>query len=124
MPKGITDHMNDSLQDSLIERSEKLTGELRRGILVLSALLALREERYAYHLRKELLQCGLNIEEGTLYPLLRRIEEQGLLDSEWRDTDGRRRRYYRISRDGLKVLDGLMAEWTELDNAVNKLMGV
>jgi PadR family transcriptional regulator, regulatory protein PadR len=78
----------------------------------------------AYHLRKELLLCGLSVEEGTLYPLLRRIEEQGLLDSEWRDFDGRRRRYYRISEEGTKVLEALMAEWAQLDHAVNKLMGV
>ncbi len=111
------------MTDSVTERKEKLVLELRRGVLVVSVLLALREERYAYLLRKELLASGINIEEGTLYPLLRRIEEQGLLDSEWREIDGRRRRYYRLSKDGKVVLQELRAEWKQLTNAVNMLMG-
>ncbi len=111
------------MTDSVTKRKEKLVLELRRGVLVVSVLLALREERYAYLLRKELLASGINIEEGTLYPLLRRIEEQGLLDSEWREIDGRRRRYYRLSKDGKVVLQELRAEWKQLTNAVNMLMG-
>lgn len=115
--------VGDLMNDPAIERKEKLVWELRRGVLVLGVLLALREERHAYLLRKELLASGLDIEEGTLYPLLRRIEEQGLLESEWRDFGGRRRRYYRISADGARVLEGLKVEWAQLDEAVNMLMG-
>ena len=111
------------MADTVTERKDKLVLELRRGTLVLSVLLALREERYAYLLRKDLLASGINIEEGTLYPLLRRIEEQRLLDSEWRETDARRRRYYRLSKDGKDVLQELRAEWKQLTNAVNMLMG-
>lgn len=111
------------MNDPLIERKVKLLGELRRGVLVLAVLPALREERHAYLLRKELAASGLNIEEGTLYPLLRRIEEQGLLASRWDDADGRPRRYYRLSADGEAVLEYLKAEWSELETAVNTLMG-
>lgn len=111
------------MTDAMDERRDKLVFELRRGVLVLSVLLALREERYAYLLRKELLASGINIEEGTLYPLLRRIEDQGLLDSDWRDADGRRRRYYRLSKEGKGMLEELREEWTRLANAVNALKG-
>ncbi|MBN5130866.1 PadR family transcriptional regulator [Stenotrophomonas maltophilia] len=109
------------MSDPVTERKEKLVLELRRGVLVLSVLLALREERYAYVLRKELVASGIDIEEGTLYPLLRRIEDQGLLESDWRDADGRRRRYYRLSREGRNVLEDLKDEWTHLAAAVNAL---
>jgi len=64
---------------------EKLRLELRRGSLVLAVLAALRTERYGYTLRKQLADAGLAIEEGALYPMLRRLETQGLLTSEWRD---------------------------------------
>lgn len=111
------------MTDSVTERKEKLVLELRRGVLVLSVLLALREERYAYVLRKELADTGIDIEEGTLYPLLRRIEEQGLLDSDWRDADGRRRRYYRLSLEGKNVLEVMKGEWDQLAAAVNALKG-
>jgi DNA-binding PadR family transcriptional regulator len=104
-------------------RSETLVLELRRGVLVLGVLGALREEHYAYSLRKVLMSAGLDIDEGTLYPLVRRIEDQGLLTSEWREVEGRRRRYYRISPEGGTVLAKLEEEWTALDEAVDTLLG-
>ncbi|MBN6113188.1 PadR family transcriptional regulator [Xanthomonas sp. CFBP 8700] len=110
--------------DPLIDQKGKLLGELRRGVLVLAVLSALREERHAYLLRKELAASGLSVEEGTLYPLLRRIEEQGLLCSRWDDADGRARRYYRLSADGAAMLEYLNVEWLELEAAVNSLIGV
>ncbi len=76
---------------------EKLRLELRRGALPLAVLAQLREEHYGYSLRRELNNKGLEIDEGTLYPLVRRLEKQGLLTSEWRFDDKRKKRYYRLS---------------------------
>jgi len=92
--------------------------ELRRGCLVVAVLAALRTEQYGYTLRKSLEAHGIEIDEGTLYPLLRRLESQGLLVSEWRDEDRRTKRFYRISVEGRHVLKRLLAEWTALDASV------
>ena len=73
--------------------ASKLETELRRGALVLATLSQLRSARYGYSLRQALAEQGMPIEEGTLYPLLRRLEEQGLLASDWRIEDGPPRRY-------------------------------
>jgi PadR family transcriptional regulator PadR len=90
---------------------ENLRLELRRGCLVLAVLAELRSEQYGYTLRKALSERGMAIDEGTLYPLLRRLETQGLLVSEWREEDKRNKRFYKISRDGKLVLKQLLAEW-------------
>jgi DNA-binding PadR family transcriptional regulator len=102
---------------------EKLTQELRRGILVLATLSQLREPRYGYALIDELSRRGLDIEQGTLYPLLRRLEDQGLLQSEWNVDGSRPRRYYRISPIGIDVLAGLITEWEELTSVIERLLG-
>ena len=70
-------------------RFDKMRGELRRGVLVLSVLASLEQPHYGYSLRKQLLDAGIDIDEGTLYPLVRRLADQGLLDSEWRQAEGR-----------------------------------
>ena len=90
---------------------ESLRLELRRGCLIVAVLAQLREEHYGYTLRKALADEGLAIEESTLYPLLRRLETQGLLKSEWREEDKRNKRFYRLSRDGEAILAQLLAEW-------------
>src|SRR6185312_15137771 len=90
---------------------ESLRMELRRGSLTLGVLARLREERYGYTLRQALADDGLEMEESTLYPLLRRLEAQGLLASEWREEDRRRKRFYRLSAAGERVLDELFSEW-------------
>jgi PadR family transcriptional regulator PadR len=81
------------------ERQDELLGqlclELRRGCLILAVLAQLRAEHYGYTLRKTLADRGLVIDEGTLYPLLRRLESQGLLVSEWREENKRNKRFYR-----------------------------
>ena len=71
------------------ERLNKMKMELRRGALVLAVLAALRQEFYAYALRHYLAEAGLDVDEGTLYPLVRRLEDYGLLTSEWRHDEGR-----------------------------------
>jgi PadR family transcriptional regulator PadR len=100
----------------------KLTQELRRGILVLAALSQLQEEKYGYALINNLAEKGLEIEQGTLYPLLRRLESQGLLNSEWNVEGSRPRRYYVISPDGITVLQELADEWRELTSVMERLL--
>jgi len=104
------------------ESGEHLTLELRRGAIVVAILSQLREPLYGYSLRERLAEQGLEVKEGTLYPLLRRLESQGLLDSEWEVGDGRPRRYYRLSRDGEKVLAELRAEWEDLVRVLGRLL--
>ena len=101
----------------------KLELELRRGVLVLAVLSQLRTAEYGYSLRQALLQRGLPIEEGTLYPLLRRLEAQGLLASEWRIEDGPPRRYYRINASGQRLLHNLTGAWLGLVTTMNGLLG-
>ena len=92
----------------------KLELELRRGALVLAVLSQLRQVQYGYSLRQALAARGMAIEEGTLYPLLRRLEGQGVLDSEWRIEDGPPRRYYRLNDAGEALLAELTASWNAL----------
>src|SRR5580692_2252047 len=101
---------------------EKLRLELRRGSLILAVLGALREERYGYTLRKVLADAGLEIDEGALYPMLRRLESQGLLTSEWREEDKRNKRFYRLSADGAVVIDQLAAEWRAINTSLDTLL--
>jgi PadR family transcriptional regulator len=101
---------------------EKLRVELRRGSLILAVLAALRVERYGYTLRKALEDAGLGIDEGALYPLLRRLESQGLLTSEWREEDRRNKRFYRLSADGETILAELGAEWRAIGDSINRML--
>jgi PadR family transcriptional regulator PadR len=96
--------------------------ELRRGCLVLAVLAQLREEHYGYTLRKALSDEGLEIEESTLYPLLRRLETQGLLTSEWREEEKRNKRFYRLSDGGEAILTQLLAEWNGINKSLNKIL--
>jgi PadR family transcriptional regulator PadR len=101
---------------------ENLRLELRRGCLILAVLAELRSERYGYTLRKALAQQGMEIDEGTLYPLLRRLESQGLLASEWREEDKRNKRFYRLSADGKQILKQLSAEWKSINASLNGIL--
>ena len=101
---------------------ENLRLELRRGCLVLAVLTALRSEQYGYTLRKILAEHGMAIDEGTLYPLLRRLETQGLLSSEWREEDKRNKRFYRLSPNGKQVLKQLLAEWESIDASLREVL--
>jgi len=102
---------------------ENLSLEFRRGALVLAVLSQLHEEQYGYSLKKLLAGRGLEIDEGTLYPLLRRLEAQGLLRSRWRVEDGRPRRYYRASPLGEQLHRELGADWRALARAMEQLLG-
>lgn len=96
--------------------------ELRRGCLILAVLAQLRREHYGYTLRKALADEGLGIEESTLYPLLRRLETQGLLTSEWREEEKRNKRFYRLSAEGETILAQLLTEWNAINEAVHKIL--
>jgi PadR family transcriptional regulator, regulatory protein PadR len=101
---------------------ENLRLELRRGSLVLAVLAALRKEQYGYTLRKALADLGMAIDEGTLYPLLRRLESQGLLLSEWREEEKRNKRFYKLSAVGEQVLGQLLAEWKSIDASLTEIV--
>lgn len=100
---------------------DKLELELRRGVVVLAALSQLHELRYGYELRQALAERGMAIEEGTLYPLLRRLEAQGVLVSQWR-TEGSPRRYYTLSAEGRLLYARLNASWRGLTETMNQLL--
>lgn len=102
--------MNDILDNSVLE--------LRRGVVVMAALSILQAEGYGYSVLKQLAENGLDVDQGTLYPLLRRLETQGLLKSSWRIEEARPRRYYQTSPDGLKMLQKLQEEWKRITRAV------
>jgi DNA-binding PadR family transcriptional regulator len=104
------------------EHVEQLRLELRRGIVVLAVLSLLDNASYGYSLIQRLAMLGLSIEEGTLYPLLRRLEKQGLLNSEWDTSESRPRKYYRISSNGQTVLTALRAEWQETVIVMEKIV--
>ena len=101
---------------------ENLRLELRRGSLILAVLAQLREEQYGYTLRKALADHGMAIDEGTLYPLLRRLEAQGLLVSEWREEEKRNKRFYRLSPDGKIIFKQLLAEWKSIDSSLDEIV--
>lgn len=96
--------------------------ELRRGSLVLAVLAQLQTEHYGYTLRKSLADHGLEIEESTLYPLLRRLEQQGLLTSQWREEDKRNKRFYLLSPEGRTILARLLAEWSAIHTSVESII--
>jgi len=100
---------------------ENLRLELRRGCLILAVLAELRTERYGYTLRKSLEEQGTVIDESTLYPLLRRLESQGLLVSEWREEDRRQNRFYRLSPKGRELLTQLMTEWQSINASITRI---
>jgi PadR family transcriptional regulator, regulatory protein PadR len=111
--------MESTIQNELFD---SLRLELRRGCLILAVLAQLRVEHYGYTLRKALADEGLAIEESTLYPLLRRLETQGLLTSEWREEEKRNKRFYRLSPAGNETLALLLAEWNGINESLHKIL--
>ena len=106
---------NDTLENVILE--------LRRGVIVLAVLTQLDGEEYGYSLLKRLSELGLEVDQGTLYPLLRRLETQGLLQSVWKLEESRPRRYYVISAQGRKTLPRLVKEWTGIVAIMDKMLG-
>lgn len=114
--------MAHSTQGETLAVFENLRLELRRGCLILAVLVALRTEQYGYTLRKVLSEQGMEIDEGTLYPLLRRLENQGLLTSQWREEGRRNKRFYRLSPEGMQILTQLLAEWRGINSSLNEIL--
>jgi PadR family transcriptional regulator PadR len=115
--------MATRINASLDNLFESLRLELRRGCLIVAVLAQLRTEHYGYTLRKALADRGLEIDEGTLYPLLRRLESQGLLVSEWREEDKRNKRFYKLSAEGKRTLKELLGEWDALNASLYTILG-
>jgi PadR family transcriptional regulator, regulatory protein PadR len=111
--------MSDKAQPDPLE---SLIPEIRRGAIVLAVLSRLKQDEYGYSLKRSLAEAGLDIDEGTLYPLLRRLESQGLLESRWSLEEERPRRYYRLNAAGKQVLRGLAREWTTLAGTIERLL--
>lgn len=107
---------------TISDQTQSLVQELRRGVIILATLSQLHEEQYGYSLMKRLEELGMQIDQGTLYPLLRRLEEQDLLQSDWRVDTSRPRRYYVLSETGKKVLKEMTAEWSKIKATVDNLL--
>lgn len=113
--------MTDNTQQ---EAYEKIAQEMRRGTVVLATLSRLETEKYGYALISQLAEHDLPVDQGTLYPLLRRLEAQGLLDSTWNTDGARPRRYYRLNDTGRAVLAALRQEWQALSAALDNLLAL
>ncbi len=99
-----------------------LQQELKRGTLVLSVLLNSTEPCYGYSLVNNLNEAGVEIEQNTLYPLLRRLEKQKLLESIWDTTESRPRKYYQISKFGEVIRDQLYKEWVKTNSVIEQMV--
>jgi DNA-binding PadR family transcriptional regulator len=106
----------------MTKTTENFVSELRRGTLVLGVLSQLSEKQYGYSLKERLSEHGIVIDQGTLYPLLRRLESQGLLDSEWVLTESRPRKYYQINTKGKEILGTLIQEWQSMVVSLGQLI--
>ncbi len=104
------------------EHLDKLMQELRRGTITIGVLSQLSEPQYGYSLVTMLGEKGIHVEPGTLYPLLRRLEKQGLLDSKWDTNESRPRKYYLLSKTGKEVFDLLVVEWKSIVASLNQVI--
>jgi len=95
--------------------------EVRRGSVVVASLLMLRTPGYGYGLLEALAGAGITVDANTLYPLLRRLEKQGLLVSEWNTDESRPRKFYRTSESGAELAATLLAEWTTIGNSLQAM---
>ena len=96
--------------------------ELRRGTLVLGVLKELETPMYGYNLIGTMEEKGIRLEANTLYPLMRRLEGQGLLTSQWDTGEAKPRKYYRITPEGQEVLEKTAKYWNEFSKNVNEML--
>lgn len=96
--------------------------ELRRGTLILLVLSQLRQPMYGYSLVKKLNDNQIPIDANTLYPLMRRLESQGLLKSQWDTGESKPRKYYQITKEGTAVLEKTKEYWKIFSTNVDKLL--
>ena len=122
LPKAQRDDIVAELRDTILNRIEEREADLGRPLTDDEVEAVLREERYGYTLRQALASDGLEMEESILYPLLRRLETQGLLYSEWREEDRRKKRFYRLSPNGEAMLRRLLDEWRRISGSLDKII--
>lgn len=103
---------------------QNLSMELRRGTLVMCVLSQLRRAQYGYSLIQYLTERGIHIHQNTLYPLLRRLEKQGLLESKWSVDEARPRKYYLLNKEGEMVLERLVKEWSAMSRTISSLLPI
>jgi PadR family transcriptional regulator PadR len=101
---------------------QNLLQELKRGSLVLAVLLSTDEPAYGYSLVTSLQESGIDVEQNTLYPLLRRLEQQGLMESVWDTGESRTRKYYRVTDDGREVASQLTRQWKALVGSMDRII--
>mgnify|MGYP002403640510 CR=1 FL=1 len=102
---------------------DRTQAELKRGVLQMAVLALLRDATYGYDLLRVLGDAGLATEEGTLYPVLRRLEQETLLSAEWDTSGSRPRKYYRTTDRGRAVLDALVDDWSRVNDALSAVLG-
>lgn len=103
-------------------QTQNFIQELRRGVIILAVLSQLYEEQYGYSLMKRLEDQGMQIDQGTLYPLLRRLEEQNILESKWQVESSRPRKYYLLSDFGKEIMKEMTGEWSRIKQTVDHLL--
>jgi DNA-binding PadR family transcriptional regulator len=101
---------------------QNMTVELKRGTQIIVVLQALKKDQYGYSLLQDLEKSGVQMEAGTLYPLLRRLESQGLLESTWDTTETRPRKYYKLNRVGQDVLREMIQIWHQIVNDMDTIL--
>ena len=108
----------------MIDKSirDNLFIELRRGMLILSVLSQLQDKKYGYSLLQDLQELGVSIEPGTLYPMLRRLQKQEILLSEWDTNESKPRKYYVLSNEGRDLFEELVSEWEKVKDDIDRLL--
>jgi PadR family transcriptional regulator, regulatory protein PadR len=119
---GSMNNRNTNHTEPPADVMDKLNLELRRGVIVLACLSQLDEPRYGYGLQQRMADLGMEIDQGTLYPLLRRLEEQRLLAEEWNVEGPRPRKYYRLTPMGQQAREALRAQWNEMTAVLERLL--
>jgi DNA-binding PadR family transcriptional regulator len=109
-------------QENIQNHTDKLSAELRRGLIVLVVMSQLQEAEYGYSLLKKLEEKGYSITQDTLYPLLRRLEKQGYLISDWKVDESRPRRYYQLNGLGEAVFTALREDWMSQFKQINQII--
>jgi len=107
-------------------KEDNVKSQMRKGVLEYCILLILQKEpAYATDIIQELQEAQLIVVEGTLYPLLTRLKNSGLLKYEWiESTQGPPRKYYALTGDGTLFLSDLEIAWTDINNTINHLKGI
>ena len=108
--------------ETISEHVERLSAELRRGLIVLVMMSQLEQKKYGYSLLKQLEEKGFQVTQDTLYPLLRRLETQGYLKSDWELDETRPRRYYQLNELGLAILDALRRDWKAQIDVIKEIV--